>query len=162
MASFCASLVWRILGASTKSGTYVNVPSAHLVDPIVDAYRHWKRFLRGEIHSPGNFELHLLPLNTVGVEEDMLSYVEWVVETKVMGSRTRGDFWVFAKLMGVVIVGIISDPDPQEWRHTKIHAGHGVWDGNMEFWFPEFVEVHMKDAARSGADLAAGRRSEQR
>jgi hypothetical protein len=154
LALFSASLVWRILHIATGRATYFNVPAPSLLRPTIDALRTWKAFLTGHARSTGRHELHLVPLGTAGEDYDRIQYIEFTIDTKITGSPVRKDFWVFAKLIGILIVGIIRDPALTNWRHTKIHPGRGVWDGGQEFAAPDSLRRYLLATVEEDAEQA--------
>ena len=145
LRKFAASVCWRILGESRAKNTPGHF-SERWAPALVSCRETWRHYLTGKRPDVGGHHLHLLPWNAVlgeegagsgavpGEQGPALRPVPSLGLTGVAAPRASqhsinmdvfcGDHaaLVYAKLGPIILIGLIADPAPQQWRGTRINA----------------------------------------
>jgi hypothetical protein len=136
---------------------YIEQPDSEGWPPVLkenvsSALRTWRRFLLGELRSPGSHAVHLFP---VSADVGPIEYVQRTLEMQLAEYRKTGEQYLSVKLGGLLLVGVIDDPNPTLWRHTRIDAVEGVWGAQHEFATPATVRDWAQRRARHVAEVKA-------
>jgi hypothetical protein len=125
LRKFAVSVCWRILEEYTLENRLGHFQGRWTAD-LVSCRETWKRYLSGKLPDVGRHHVHLLPWNGVtGAEGVELSaslnpHLRRTIEMDVPCSDR--DSFVYAKLGPLLLFGLIADPDPKQWRGTRINA----------------------------------------
>ena len=137
LLDFCVSMVWRAIAAPAYTETNIHdVWSADgiSIDPdevrtkLKMAFRVWREYLLGKRETPDNHRLHLyvIPPNTgnkpalhAALQESMVVCVP---------SQTL----VCVRIPNILILGVIEDKKPEQWRGTRVNRSGSMYFGRKE------------------------------
>jgi hypothetical protein len=150
LSRFAAANAWRVLQYHLEE-VAVTSWSPSLRSRGQRAAEHWRRFLRGEVAGLGKFRLHLVELTADFAPK---LYVEHVVNSVIAEDRATGNQFVFIKFGALLLVAVIYDSAPRNWRHTAINERKGIWNQHRAFRLPAGVIGYVAQSAREAMSFA--------
>ncbi len=151
LARFCSSLSWRVVRQLRNEDQLADLPS-HLLLASERALDIWASVTVGQIPSPGEFEQHIIPLDSLSfmdqpdVPTNLNRYILRTVDCDV--AYADDDAFVYTKMCNLAIIGFIRVSKPNLWRGTKIHAAGGAF-GVGPYVIPTDVGHYILDRART-------------
>lgn len=155
MLKYCVSVSWRVLSMLAEDCAVKHFTDAQRA-AIPCALAAWSGFLLGTEPTPGPFEQHLLPLDSVGsttardVPTNINRYFLRACEVDLGGSNSGA--FVYSKFGKFVLVGFIDMPKPREWVGTKVHVREGHV-GQGHFTLPMPFGQYLFARARRSCEL---------
>jgi hypothetical protein len=126
---FFVSVVWRALIVLSEDATAVTQLNRTQLASIAKATEKWRRLLLAEVRSPGYFEIHVVQVGTKSDRRDVNQFVHAAIEFNLAAHPQIGELSVLVKMGRLLVVGIIENPNPRAWRHTKVFFPSGEWGG---------------------------------
>ena len=154
---FCTSVSWRVLRFyRDEEGLASWEPEA--LARIEDAAAVWRDVLLGKRANPGTFQQHLLPLDqishtTIDVEPNINRYLMRAIQLDIC--RGPQSIFTYAKLGRFIILGFVHEPQPNQWRGTRVNANHGYVE-QKQFVVPGGLADYLNEKARSLRQALAG------
>lgn len=124
---FCVSVSWRVLNFYIDDGIQLPDKFRKSVDR---AEAVWKDFILGRKPHPEKHEQHFLPLDAIeshtipDMPPNMNRYILRTVDIDTIHSEQSA--FIYSKLGRFIIVGFIEEPDPRQWKGTKVHVNKGI------------------------------------
>lgn len=151
---FCTSLSWRVLRFYLEE-TNLKDRSAEFLAHVEKAERIWRELLLGERPHPEAFQQHILPLDQIQSTSGKLApninrYLMRAVDMDIC----RGDKTIFTytKLGRFIVLGFVHEPNPNQWRGTKVNANKG-FVGPKEYVLPRAFGEYLNEKAHRMAEL---------
>jgi hypothetical protein len=148
-ARFCASVCWRVLAVFRRIGLdHLSGEQRLAVDKALDV---WREFMFGERENPGQFELHLYPvdvtesLQNIDAPPNFNRYLARVVECAV-GANSDSAF-VYVKMGKLLLFGLIQEPDRRYWKGGRVAMRAGKIVPGSEYHLPQALAKYIPDRA---------------
>lgn len=128
LVKFCASVSWRVLFVYRVSG--LRNFSADQLALVDQALAVWSDLMFDRVTNPGEFELHLLPLDVIEAAEgcdlppNMNRYLARAVQMDAV--RSPSSAFVYAKMCKIVVLGFMQMRDPRKWQGTRVAIKRGT------------------------------------
>jgi hypothetical protein len=160
---FAVSVSWRVLTYGKIKGInhFTNEQNAKADEALVT----WGSFLLGKRNHPGEFEQHIIPLDIVDnhTVERMSPYINRYflrsVDVDIASSTNRA--FIYAKMVKVLLIGLIDESHPKHWKGTKLHVRKGVI-GSKRYVAPGGLETYISSRADKAAKSLASLSPKQR
>ncbi len=163
LAKFCASVCWRVLFIHRGLGIK-NFSDGQLV--LADeALRSWSDLIFERSPHPGEFELHLLPVDLIAEAQgselppNMNRYLARAVEMDVVANNKSA--FVYVKMCKLILVGFVQMPNCREWQGPHVATEHGIIAPSTRS-APSGFGKYLEDRARRMAALQAKISSRQK
>jgi len=161
---FAVSVSWRVLLYSRQYGlTRLSEEQRTKAD---EALETWRRFLLGELPSPGQFEQHLLPLNfinschTFGPSPFMNRYIMLTLDMAVAYSDKS--VTIYTKMGNIFLFGLVQNYASNRWKGTKLHVNSGSIMIPSKYVIPEEILNFLNKRANKAANMLASVSDNQR
>ena len=161
---FAVSVSWRVLLYSSQYGfLHLSEEQRAKVD---EALETWRRFLLGELPSPGQFEQHLLPLNLIksypGFELSpfMNRYITLTLDMGVAYSDKS--VTIYTKMGNIFLFGLVQKYASNRWKGTKLHVNSGSIMIPGTYVIPEEILIYLNERADKAANVLASVSDKQR
>jgi hypothetical protein len=121
------------------------------VDAIERAEAAWRIFLLGQVSHPGVFRQHLIPFDQIesfsgNLPPNINRYLMRAVHIDLChGGKT---IFTYSKLGRFMILGFISEPNPNHWVGSKVNANQGTIEPK-QYVFPVQFRDYLADKANS-------------
>lgn len=154
MSKLCASLSWRTL-TYIRSKNDSSQKTDEYNKSIDDAERHWRKFLIGEQLNLNQYEQHVFPLERIesttesGLPPNINRYFLRTMSMDIIGNST--DLYVYTKLPGFIVLGVIKAKDIKKMRSSRIAIKHGKISPR-EYWWPDGFINYLFDKAQAVSD----------
>ena len=125
---FAAGLVWRVVRFIRDQGPLTDFPD-ELVASMDRAEAAWKAVALGTQPHPGDFQIHMLPLDAIqslqgGFAPNINRYLMRAIDMDLtQGGRAN---FVYVKLGRFIFLGFYGLQTPTMWKGTKLHANEGL------------------------------------
>jgi hypothetical protein len=156
MLSFAASLIWRAYTLTAEANRLAHLPEDEIVR-LRAATQAWSEFLLGKRRHPGQFQIHVLPLDGIegtsrptDMPVNINRYLLRGVEIDIPAGKSCA--FVYVKLPRFAFMGFSRLDKPQEWGGTKIHAMEGTIEPR-KYTVPKALFDYFQDRARRQAKL---------
>jgi hypothetical protein len=147
---FVASVTWRVLLARRELGQL----QAEYSEPVLGAFEAalgtWRNFLLGRTYDFGPYFQCIIPLDGASVahgRSDVPNNLSRAISNEVVyeigGWADEGIYLVHAKLIRLLLIGVVVLPSSIDCTSVRVHPGHGVFLGRTPT-IPEFVWELMK------------------
>lgn len=152
---FATSMSWRTLRYYRDSGNdhLSDADAAH----VEKAERVWRELLLGQRTHPGEFEQHVILVDTLAnsstapVSPFLNRYFLRTMQLDIVASKSM--CFTYAKLCRVIIIGFIRVEAPRRWKGTKLHVRSGFIGGDCEV--PQLLFTYWNDKANQTAAALA-------
>jgi len=151
---FCTSLSWRVLRFYLEESNLKDWSAESLVH-VEKAERIWRELLLGERPHPEAFQQHILPLDQIQSTSGKLApninrYLMRAVDMDLCrGGKT---IFTYTKLGRFIVLGFVHEPNPNQWRGTKVNANKGLV-GPKEYVLPWAFGEYLNEKAHRMAEL---------
>ena len=152
---FAASISWRTQLFFRENGLdHLSTVDRACLSRAADT---WRDFLLDRIPHPGEFEQHVLLVDTVEessgppISPFLNRYFLRTIQTDLVTSKSM--CFTYAKLCRVVIIGFVRMKAPQYWKGTKLHLRTGKIGGDCRI--PELLMHYWNDKANQVAAAMA-------
>lgn len=128
LMQFGVGLVWRVLRFSRERAPLKDYPD-DLVASMDRAERVWKEVLLGQRQHPGEFQVHMLPLDSIeSLSGDFAPNINRYLMRAIDMDVTRGGRanFVYAKIGRFIFLGFYGLELPTMWKGSKVHATEGL------------------------------------
>jgi hypothetical protein len=147
---FCTSVVWRVLQIRLDSIDQEADLEPLAVEEIRAAENAWRKYLLGEIPNPGRYRLHLVPLDRVdrplqGMPPNFNRYLTRAIQIDLCHANQT--LFVLAKLGRFLILGFISQPEPNHWAGSRVNANEGTVQPTT-YNFPHMFMKYLFEQSR--------------
>ena len=146
---FAVSVSWRVLTYFKHESP--NSQLTPLQQQLSDeALETWRRFLLGDIKSPGSFNQHLLPTDVIEdyqgpkLSSFLNRYLLRSVHIDVIS--TQDSAYVYTKMCRLVLFGRIHEKHPQYWKGMQLHLRQGDIRPR-DYRLPEYIADYMNRKA---------------
>ena len=122
LARFAVANTWRVLQFHLQGPVDGWPPMLH--QRALRAAEHWRRFLRREVRGLTAFPVHMIALSD-DFSPDL--YTNKILEATVAVDSKWGDEFLYVKMGGLLIVGVIHDVDARRQERECLHdrvSGH--------------------------------------
>ena len=161
---FAASLSWRVLMLLKDDG---NLGALAAVPAEVDeAMETWRRVVLGENRSVGQYEQHIILLDSVvgttnvdNVPTMLNRFIHRSIAFKPYYHRHAG--YVITKLCRMLVVGAVVNTERGEWKGTKVHSDSGAL-GDSKYHVPDWVFRYLTVGAEKMAKTSISSRQRER
>lgn len=154
---FCVSVSWRVL-------TYflVETPITDIDETFHDyaneASSVWREFLLDQRRHPSQFQQHILPLDridsaTFPLAPNINRYLTRAIDIDLCRSDSRS--FIYSKIGRFVILGFINEPNPNQWKGTKVNVSGGIIEPKKYILPRAFGEFLNSKAERMASRLAS-------
>ena len=147
LLDFCVSMVWRAIAAPAYTTTNTHevwYADGMSVDPdqirtkLKRAFCIWREYLIGKRETLGDYGLHLYVIHPNAGGKPSLHAV--LQESMVVCVPNQTLVWI--RIPNILILGIIEDRKPEQWRGTRVHRQggkmyFGLKEGSLEQGKPE-------------------------
>ena len=146
LLDFCVSMAWRAIAAPAYTETDrhevwcadgISVDQDRVRTKLGIAFRIWREYLLGKTETPGNHRLHLYVIHPNAGNNPALNAA--TQENMVVCVPNQTLVWV--KIPNILILGVIEDKKPEQWRGTRVNRGgrmyFGMKEGSIERGRPE-------------------------
>lgn len=147
---FCTSVSWRILQYHLSKNVGESF-EPWAVEAIKQAEAAWRAFLLGQILHPGAYRQHLIHFDEVehfsgNWPPNINRYLMRAVHIDLgHGGKT---IFTYSKLGRFMILGFISEPNPNHWVGSKVNANQGTIEPK-QYVFPVQFRDYLADKANS-------------
>lgn len=151
---FCVSLSWRVLKFYLDE-THLNNWDSESLAHVVKAEKVWREFLLEERPHPGSYQQHILPLDQIASATGELApninrYLMRAVDMDICkGGKT---IFTYTKLGRFIVLGFVHEPNPNNWRSTKVNANKGLV-GPKKYILPRSFWDYLDQKARRMDEL---------
>ena len=146
---FCALTLWRSGTALTEDPAAGHTPT-EVRDLLARALGRWRAFFAGSAPSCFVNEIHIIPL---GNKPDLAQYADGVIEYGLPYSDDVKEAFLVVKLTGLVLVGVLERDIRRRGRGTKVHSREGLFDGTVDFGWPEFLHKYLHGRVKTSQAL---------
>ncbi len=161
---FAVSVSWRVLLYSSQYG----LPrlSEEQRAKADEALETWRRFLLGELPSPGQFEQHLLPLNLIKsyhgfkLSPFMNRYIMLTSHMEVAYSDKS--VRIYTKMGNILLFGLVQKYASNRWKGTKLHVNSGSIMISGTYVIPKEIPIYLSERADKAANALASVSDKQR
>lgn len=146
---FAASPCWRIVVQKLHENDISHL-SLEDREHLSKAEARWRQFLLGEVNSPGEHELHFIPLGIIGSAKGMdlppnfNRYLTRAIHHNLLCNSNQ--CLVLSKMGPAIVLGFIRRPNPPHWHGTRIEKS-GKIGGSMQI--PDTFLNFLRDTAAS-------------
>ena len=164
LARMAASVAWRAL-SYLKEQPQQPPPPPNANAHVEHALASWKSFCLGEAPDIGRNELHLIPLDTIAQtgEADLPAkinrYFLCTSEFDFLHSETTAV--VLVKMLRLVIIGFVHEPEAHLWHGTKINLSGGQL-APQRLSIPDWLIAHFRSRAERLAEREQSLSAKQR
>jgi hypothetical protein len=161
---FCVSVLWRLVAEIGDGGL------SHLTEQQRDAARTaertWREFLVGSRSTPGQFEVHVLPLDEIEshtypeLSPFINRYFLRAVDSGVVANSSMA--FVFAKLCRVLVIGFVQSKSLHKWQGTRLRVRRGTIGGPVKYVIEKNVFNYFNNRATQAASVLAGLSARQK
>lgn len=153
---FCTSVSWRVLRFYRDEGLLKSWEPAALAR-VESAEAVWRNMLLGKLSNPGAFQQHMLPLDQITQTSREFSpninrYLMRAIQLDIC--RGSQSIFTYAKLGRFIILGFIHEPQPTQWKGTKVHATSGYVEPR-KFVVPSALGDYLNAKAEKMRDALA-------
>jgi hypothetical protein len=125
---FAVSVSWRVFTF------FLNEKGANHFTPLqhkltTEALETWRKFMLGEISTPGQFEQHLLPVDVIAsyqgsqISPYLNRYLLRNIHIDLIS--TQNSAYVYTKMCRLILFGRIQEKYPGQWKGMKLNLRHG-------------------------------------
>ena len=157
---------WRALRFYLEEGHIQNWDSEAL-DRVHAAEKIWRGFLLGEYSNPGKYQQHLLPLDRIcettgellNESTNINRYIMRAIHVDIL--RGFESIFTYVKLGRFIIIGFVHEPNPGQWKGTKVQATQGYIEPR-QFVVPLAFGEYLNEKAQKMRDSLASMSDRQR
>ena len=154
---FAVSVSWRVLMYYQKFDDLHHL-SKKQIETAQTALNVWRGFLLGELPHPGQFEQHLVPVDTIqsysgsAISPFLNRYLLRSVHMSVICSNT----WaiVYTKMGHLILFGFIQEDNHKRWKGTKLHVNKGLIMPRV-YHLPKYIAKYFNEQANKAAEALA-------
>jgi hypothetical protein len=146
---FCVSVSWRVLQYFKEHGV-LKALEPHALAHVERAEEAWRDYLLGRRKRPGEFEMHLLPLDRI--ESATMPLVPQI--NRYLMRACHMDFlqgkdaiFTYAKMGRFIVIGMIHEPNKARWKGTKVDPVSGMIRPR-EYELPASLLEYLKEKAQ--------------
>lgn len=160
---FCASVSWRTLQYYLSRNNEEGFEPWAIVE-IKRAEAAWRSFLLGHSPHPGVFRQHLVPFDQIesfsgNLPSNINRYLMRAIHIDLChGGKT---IFTYSKLGRFMILGFISEPNPNHWVGSKVNANQGTVEPK-QYVFPAQFGDYLADKASSISNAMSSISDKQR
>jgi hypothetical protein len=155
LMGFCASVSWRVLHFVLENDGLADWPqeARQRVSKAEDA---WREYLLGLRRRPGEFQQHLLPVDSPDAAV-LGPFANRYFMRAVAADILRGQRCIltFAKIGRFVILGFVHEPNLQRWKGTRVEPVSGMVKPR-DYTVPESLLRYFAEKAQEGHDMLSG------
>ncbi|MBI5020364.1 MAG: hypothetical protein HZB59_02915 [Ignavibacteriales bacterium] len=146
---FAVSVSWRVLHH------YLETASSEFTEKQMEytrrAFTAWRSFLLEKQKHPGEFEQHLLLLDTVEnhTASDTSPFLNrYFLRTIHMDLLTTDtSIMIYTKMCRIIIFGFIRQNNSNRWKGTKLHINHGTIVPRTRYIIPAGLAAYFNEKA---------------
>lgn len=168
LLQFCVSVSWRILQLyREESHDMEEKYSPEMLQKIAHAEEAWRMFLLDRREHPGPFIQHILPLEGIHTilhpSPELSPNLNRYLMRSIQVDLCRSDMsnFVYCKLPRFIIVGVIDEKRPNQWRGARVRLRRGVIEPRSFYLPGEFFE-YLNSKARHETELLGSISTRQR
>lgn len=137
LLDFCVSMVWRAIAAPAYTETNrhdvwsadgISIDPDEVRTKLKMAFRVWREYLLGKRETPGNHRLHLYVIHPHTDNEPALHAALQESMVVCVPSQTL----VCVRIPNILILGVIEDRKPEQWRGTRVNRSGSMYFGLKE------------------------------
>ena len=153
---FAVSVSWRVLECSSDMGLEHFSEQQNML--VAQALETWRQYLLGQTSTIGQFEQHALPLDMIkthtfnNLSPFINRYFTRSIDVDIPCSSSAA--FIYSKMGRFLLVGIIQEPNHNDWQGTKIHAKKGII-GSRKFRLPKRMGAYINSRAEKAATALA-------
>lgn len=161
---FAVSVSWRVLLYSSQYGLpYLSEEQRAKADEALDT---WRRFLLGELPSPGQFEQHLLPLNLIksyhGFKPSPFMNRYIMLTSHMEVAYSDKSVTICTKMGNIFLFGLVQKYASNRWKGTKLHVNSGSIMISGTYVIPKEILIYLDERANKAANMLASVSDKQR
>ena len=153
LMQFCTSLSWRVLKHYLEDD-HLKKWEPETLERARTAESAWRGVLLGTAPHAGACEQHILPLDRIESTTGALAaninrYLMRAIHMDIC--RGSQSIFTYTKIGRFIVLGFVHEPQPNQWKGTKVNANEG-WIEPKQYVLPKAFGEYLNEKARDMAE----------